>query len=285
MKSYLKQILFIISFSFSSMALAIVPPQMTTYDELADESTDGDRADINPKYWLFAISIEDYEETDDIAFSNRSANALIATMQYRLGISKRRTVAILDDKATSGRIQDKLVSKLDQVQEGDTIFFYYSGHGIPDVKTKEPYILPRDMTPGTITRNNFFKLDNIYKTLNSSKAGKVVAFVDSCFSGSTDNKSLYKGVAAARLKPKKVAVDKTKMVVLTAGTDEQFSNQFEDKRHRLFTYYLIKGLNNDKFDIRSLYKYVRDNVEEVSYELGDSYLQTPTIQGDRKISF
>jgi len=269
--------------SFSSFA--IVPPKMTTYDELVEEAEDGDRADINSRYWLFAIGIEDYEETDDIAFSNRSTQALITTMQKKLGISKRRTIAVIDDKATSGRIKDKFEAGLERVQEGDTIFFYYSGHGIPDVKTKEPYILPKDMTPARISRNSFFKLQNIYSKLSSSNASKVIAFVDSCFSGSTDNKSLFEGVAAARLKPKKVKVDKTKMVVITAGTDAQFSNQYEGKRHRLFSYYLIKALNNNKTDVRSLYKYVRDNVEEVSYELGDNYLQTPTIQGDRKISF
>ena len=282
----LKKAFFIISLSVTGFSVhAIVPPQLTTYDELQDEADDKDRADINSKYWLFAISIEDYEETDDIAFSNRSAEAFVKTAQLRLGISKRRTIAIFDDKATSGRIKDKLEAGLERVQKGDTIFFYYSGHGIPDVKTKEPYILPKDMTPARITRNSFFKLENIYSKLSSSNAGKVIAFVDSCFSGSTDNKSLFEGVAAARLKPKKVKVDKTKMVVISAGTDSQFSNQYEGKRHRLFSYYVIKALNNNKTDISSLYKYVRDNVEEISYEMGDNYLQTPTIQGDRKMSF
>ena len=141
------------------------------------------------------------------------------------------------------------------------------------------------MTPARITRNSFFKLENIYSKFTSSNAEKVVAFVDSCFSGTTDNKSLFKGVAAARLKPKKVTINKSKMVVISAGTDSQFSNQYEDKRHRLFSYYLIKGLNKDKYDVSSLYKYVRDNVEEVSYELGENYVQTPTIQGDLNISF
>ncbi|MDH5394233.1 MAG: caspase family protein [Gammaproteobacteria bacterium] len=286
MIKFSNNIILALSLLFSSpVVLALVPPQLTTYDELQAEAEEKDKEDINPNYWLFAISIEDYEETDDIAFSSRSAQAFVKTAQYRLGISKRRTVEIIDEKATSGRIQDKIMSGLERVQKGDTIFFYYSGHGIPDVKTKEPYILPRDMTPATITKNKFFKLDNIYSALSNSNAGKVIAFVDSCFSGSTDNKSLFKGVAAARLKPKKVAVDESKMVVITAGTDSQFSNQYADKRHRLFSYYLIKGLHQKKFDMKSLYKYVRNNVEEVSYELGDNYIQTPTIQGDMDIKF
>lgn len=286
MNKLFKSILFFTSLSLTSSAvLAVVPPSMTTYDELIEEIEDQAREDINPNYWLIAISVEEYEDADDIAFTTRSANAFISAAQHLLGISKRRTIAIVDEGATSGRIQDKIISALDRVQEGDTIFFYYSGHGIPDVKTKEPYLLPKDMTPATIVRNDFFKLDNIYKKLNSSKAGKVVAFIDSCFSGSTDNKSLFKGVAAARLKPKKVAVDKSKMVVISAGTDDQFSNQYTDKRHRLFSYYVVKGLAKHKNDAASLFKYVRTNVEEVSYELGDNYLQTPTIEGDIELKF
>ena len=282
----LKKLILCLGLSLMSFAVfAVVPPQLTTYDELQAEAEDVEKEDVNTNYWLFVISVEDYDETDDIAYSTRSAEAFIKTAQQRLGISKRRTIAIVNEKATSGRIQDRIVSGLERVQKGDTIFFYYSGHGIPDVKTKEPYLLPQDMTPASITKNEFFKLKNIYSILNKSNAGKVIAFVDSCFSGSTDNKSLFEGVAAARLKPKKVAVDDTKMVVMTAGTDAQFSNQYADKRHRLFSYYLIKALNKKKFDMASLYKYVRNNVEEVSYELGENYLQIPTIQGDLNISF
>ncbi|MCK5002764.1 MAG: caspase family protein [Gammaproteobacteria bacterium] len=277
--------LILILFFFSSELYALVPPALTTYDELAEEAENVEAEDINSSYWLIVIGIEEYDETDAVVFSTRSTNAFTIAAQRRLGISKRRSMNLVGDRATSGRIKDNMTQILQRVQPGDTIFFYYSGHGIPDIKTNEPYLLPKDKLPETVVRDDFFKLKNIYAQLSASKASKVVAFVDSCFSGSTDNKSLFHGVAAARLQPKQVSVDRSKMVVISAGTGEQFSNMYKEKRHRLFTYYLTKGLIKGKSDIKSLYHYIKENVEETSFELGESYLQSPTIEGDLQIVF
>ena len=46
-----------------------------------------------------------------------------------------------------------------------------------------------------IVREKQFQLGDIYRRLSLSGASKVVAFVDSCFSGRTDNASIFKGTA------------------------------------------------------------------------------------------
>ena len=134
-----------------------------------------------------------------------------------------------------------------------------------------------------ISEDNFFKLKNIYKTLTNSKASKVVAFVDSCFSGATDGKSIIKGVASSRLVPKKVTFDKSKMVVLTAGKDKQYSNMYEEKGHRLFSYFVMKSLLKGKTDINDIYREVYTNVKDESYKMGDMKIQEPTIDGNLKL--
>ncbi|MDH5394234.1 MAG: caspase family protein [Gammaproteobacteria bacterium] len=270
-------------------AWAIVPSVLVYEQSPETEYSDDDlmlsldkskKEAVDPTRWLFVIGAGEYENTDNILYSEKSADAFRAIAQKKLGISNRRTVSLIGKKATSGPIKDRLYQMMNDVQKGDTIYFYYSGHGIPNIKTRDAYILPVDRTPNTIVRDDFFKLENIYKTLNQSAAGKVVAIIDSCFSGSTDNQSLFKGVAAARLVTKKVKVDKTKMVVMTAGKDDQFSNMYQQKKHRAFSYFVMKSLLDDVKDIKSMFRYVRSNVEDVTYELGNQYLQTPTISGD-----
>lgn len=236
---------------------------------------------IDKSKWLFIIGIEEYDETDNIKYSRRSAELFKKVAQKTLGIDDRRTVFLLNSKASSGKIKDSLEYLLsEEIESGDTVYFYYNGHGVPDPKTKEPYILPSDKNPDYVTNEEDFKLQYIYNKLSRSKAKKVIAFVDSCFSGATDDKSIFKGVAAPRLKPKKVTFNTEKMVVLTAGKDKQFSNMYKSKGHRLFSYYLMKSMLSGEKKIEDIFMDVRVSVRNTSKEFGPAKKQEPTINGN-----
>ena len=238
---------------------------------------------IDKKKWLVIIGIENYKNTDNVMYSKRSAELFKKVTQKTLGISSSQTYCLIDTDATSAAIKDNLTYLIDNVKEGDIIYFYYSGHGIPVIPENEPYILPQDKVPDFVFKEDFFKLNQIYSLLSKSKASKVVAFVDSCFSGATDGKSVIKGVAASRLKPKNVNFDEDKMVVLSAGRNKQYSNMYSKRGHRLFSYFLMKSLLSGKININTIYKEVFTNVFNISRGLGDIKKQEPTIKGNRDI--
>ena len=257
----------------------------TFNDDIPDLLKQTEPVETDPKKWLVAIGVEKYEHTDPIAFSRRSSELFVETARKTLGISERNTYAFLDGKATSGNIKDRLRLFLRNVKPGDTVYFYYSGHGIPvAAEDNEPYFLPADKVPDFIGDDPFFKLRNVYKLLSDSPAGKVVAFVDSCFTGSTDGVSVIKGVAATRLAPKKVVFDQRKMVTITAGRDKQYSNMYQDKGHRLFTYFLIKSLLSGKREVKDIFGEVSYKVSEVSASFGDLKKQEPIIEGNHRLS-
>jgi hypothetical protein len=236
------------------------------------------------KKWLFAVAVEKYDEADPVIYAENSAKAFIAAAQKKLGIDERHTYKCIDNKATAGSIKDNLTRMLENVKEGDTIYFYYSGHGIPSSTDGEAYILPKDKIADYITREKEFMARQIYRQLSSSKATKVIAFVDSCYSGRTDGVANIKGVAAGVFKTKRVDFDATKMVVLTAGTSGQFSNAYPEKGHRLFTYYLTKALiERPTLDIESLYQEVALKVKDESFKMGDNKKQEPQIEGNLKL--
>ena len=239
---------------------------------------------IDKRKWLFIVAIENYEYTDPVAYSANSASRFKEVMQKRLGISENNTRILINTGATSGKISYRLEDMLAHVKKGDTIYFYYSGHGIPVPSQKNaPYLLAQDMSPKYVADDARFKLQNIYKSLSNSKATKVIAFVDSCFSGGTDNQALIKGVAATRIKAKKVTFDKKKMIVLSAGSGTQYSNKYDAKSNRLFSYYVMRGLIKNNTDLDRLYTYVKSNVQEKSYEMGASYEQVPVYDGNIKM--
>jgi hypothetical protein len=242
------------------------------------------QAPVSNKKWLFVIGISKYDQADNIAFASRSAKLFTKVMQKKLGISKRHTYLLLDNKATTARILNNLQIMLSEVKPGDTIYFYYNGHGIPDPKKgNAPFILPSDQIPDFVVQNDKLMLQNIYNKLSSSRAGKVIAFIDSCFSGATDGKSVIKGVAATRLVPKQVTFDRKKMVVITAGRKTQYSNMYPAKGERLFTYYVMKSILKGRKDIKTLYNEVYVKVKDTSNSFGPLKVQEPTISGNENL--
>ncbi|QOY51703.1 caspase family protein [Candidatus Sulfurimonas baltica] len=230
--------------------------------------------------WLFIVGIENYEYTDSVIYSKNSAEQIKEVIKKRLGVPEQNIRTLINTNATSAKIDYNLKDMLRRVKSGDTVYFYYSGHGIPvPTQDKAPYMLAQDMNPAYLTDDRF-KLQNIYKSLSNSKASKVVAFIDSCFSGGTDNQALIKGVAATRIKPKSVTFDTSKMVVISAGSGTQYSNKYDEKSNRLFSYYVMRGLIENNSNTQRLYDYVKSNVQEKSYEMGASYEQVPVYSGN-----
>ena len=182
-------------------------------------------------------------------------------------------------------IKDRLKMLLSDIKSGDKIYFYYNGHGIPnqDDNSFEPFLLPSDGIPDFITEKNEFALKNIYQQLSDSSAGEIVAFIDSCFTGSTDGISIIKGVANSRLVAKKIGFNKSKMVVLSAGQKYQFSNMYEKRGHRLFSYFLMKSMLSGKDSLKSVFQEVSYKVSEVSSKFGKLKKQEPTIDGNYNI--
>jgi len=242
---------------------------------------------IDRSKWLFVIGAGKYINTDSILYSRRSAQLFAEVAAKTLGVQKGRQIILLDAQATSGSIKDQLKLMLSKVQSGDKIYFYYSGHGIPVVeKSNMPYMLPTDKIPDFIADDDFYKIENIYRLLTQSKASQVIAFMDSCFTGKSDGKSVFGGTKAATfIRPKTLKLGSSgKMVVITAGNNKQFSNAYADKGHRLFSYFLMKALLKGYNRVDELYTRVRADVFDTSLDLGGLNKQTPELQGNGKLT-
>lgn len=259
----------------------IVQPQ-TPKDELTDLLSLAQSVPQNPKTWLLAIAIEKYDNTSPVVYSTKSGDIFVAAAQKMLGIPKENIVFLRDDKATTGAVKDAVLKISERAEPGDTIYFYYSGHGIPDPVSNEAFILPRDKSVEYVGKEPDLKMRQIYQTLEKSKAAKIVAIVDACFSGMTDGTAVYKGVAAAHFKPK-AYIPTEKMVILTAGKDTQFSNSFDGKKHRMFSYYLIKSILDGRKEMVDIYQDVRLKVKDESRKKGGNYEQEPQMIGNSKL--
>lgn len=238
---------------------------------------------LDPHKWLVVIGIEKYEQSDDIIYASRTACTFARVAQKVLGISKENSHILINQDASSGKISDALRDLEQQVQKGDKIYFYYNGHGIPNpMQSNEPYILPSDRLPEYVVEDNSFALESIYKTLLSTQAKNVFIFADTCFSGATDNKSIFEGTASARIVAKKVTIGSSRISIITAGKGTQFSNKYDKEHYRLMSYFLMDALLDGDKQIYSLFNTIKKPVYEMSRKRGRMYYQEPQFFGNKE---
>jgi hypothetical protein len=252
------------------------------FHELDDMLKNIKASEKDSKKWLFVVGIEQYSYTDNIRFAKRSAEMFVKVAQKKLGVPKHNSYVMINAKATQADIKRNMKKMLRRVKKGDTIYFYYNGHGIPVPSLKnEPFMLASNTEPDFVADETFFSLKNIYAKLSNSKASKIVAIVDSCFSGVTDGVGVMKGVAATKMVAKKVSFNKEKMVVLSAGKAYQYSNGYNKKGHRLFSFFVMKNILKGDTSIKKLFKDTKSQTYNASLEeYGDSRTQEPSIDGN-----
>lgn len=237
----------------------------------------------NPKKnitsYALIIGISDYKVNSNVEYADQSALAFEELAKTTLGIPPENITTLLNSEATSGQLKDKLSYIKKLPEEGDTIYLFYAGHGLPG-KDGQVYLLPSDMSADSIDQEPRLQVNNIYQSLSNSLASNVFVFMDSCFSGKDDNKELlYKGVAPV-LHVNKMKVENKKLIVMTAGASDEFANDYKDKQHRLFSYQLINELSNGEKDLSKVYKSIKRNVKRISLNKGSGYMQVPQMYGN-----
>ncbi|RLA73402.1 MAG: hypothetical protein DRG24_00210 [Epsilonproteobacteria bacterium] len=241
---------------------------------LAKKSTAPD-----PKKYALIFGIRTYDRQADVPYADNSARSFHLMAENVLGIPTENIFMLINEKATSGRIKANIALVAELAERGDTVYFFFAGHGVPGIDGNT-YILPSDMTADTIHLEPKLKLDAIYARLALSQASRLYVFIDSCFSGRDDKgEMIYRG-AAPVFKKKKQHFTSHKLTVMTAGSADDFANQYERQEQRLFSYYLIKAYADEKYNknIDTLYDYVRRNVKRESLRIGLGYKQIPQLQ-------
>ncbi len=129
------------------------------------------------------------------------------------------------------------------------VFIYYGGHGAPDLESGDAFFVPVDGNPEYI-RASGYRLQTFYDNLSKLPAKKVTVVLDACFSGNTDKGMLFKGISPAMVKVKKEYRGPAGAVLMTSASVDQVSVWYPEKRHSLFTYYFLKGLQGRRIITR-----------------------------------
>ncbi|MCB0804606.1 MAG: caspase family protein [Bacteroidales bacterium] len=206
-----------------------------------------------PYRYALIIGNEDYSRYQrgldnevNVEFARNDAKIFREYAVKTLGVDEMNAHLLQD--ATAGEISQKidLLSKLaSKTGEQAEIIFYYAGHGLPDEVDKTPYLIPVDVSGTNL--NAAIKLEDVYKKFAESGAGKVTVFLDACFSGGGRDAGLI-AARSIKVKPKKELI-KGNLVVFSASSGEQSALPFEEEQHGMFSFYLLKKLQETSGNI------------------------------------
>lgn len=230
---------------------------------------------------MFALIIanENYKYAENVPFAINDGKTIKNYFTQALGIPSSNVTYL--ENATLNDIKFSL-NRLEEICSvyGDDarLWVYYSGHGVPDEKSGEAFLLPTDgyaTDPSTA-----LKISEFYRYLNNLPTSQVVLFMDACFSGA-QRSTQDKMIASARgvaIKAKTSDIPKGNLVVFSAAQGDQTALPFESKSHGLMTYFILKKIQegNPRLTLGELSDYVLENVRKVSV-IENKKSQTPHI--------
>ena len=182
----------------------------------------------------------------NVAFARNDASIFRQYAEKVLGVEEKNIFFVTD--ATSGKMTqeiNKVAAILSRLGSDGELIFYYAGHGFPDENTRTPYLMPVDVSAANLS--SAIKLGDVYSKLSKTGAGRITIFLDACFSGGGRESGLL-AARSVKVKPREDAL-MGNMVVFSASTGEQSSLPYRKEKHGMFTYFLLKKLQESKGDI------------------------------------
>lgn len=229
------------------------------------------------------ISNENYSNVSKVESALHDGETFAKYCHQTLGIPQENIRCFYD--ATLGSMLRAITQVKNTAKAFDgecDLIVYYAGHGMPDEKTKDAYLLPVDGDP--LTSESCFSLNRFYDDLGAVSNGSVMVFLDACFSGSKRDGGILSEARGVVMKPKETNPHGN-MFVLSATSGQETALPYREKNHGLFTYYLLKKLQESKGEVtlKELSEEVIRNVRRQS-TLINNKPQTPQVSTSGSMS-
>lgn len=230
----------------------------------------------NSNTFAIIIANENYEEETQVEYALNDGEIFKTYCRDVLGLPE--TNIHYRENATL----NNFLAELDWMKQISFAFgneakfiFYYAGHGIPDEASGDSYLLPVDGRGNMLATG--YSLKKLYDTLGGLGAKSVTVFMDACFSGAVRNGGMMASARGVAIKAKQAA-PKGNMIVLSAAQGDETAYPYKEKGHGLFTYFLLKKLQETKGDVTIgvLADYVTSEVKKRSIVVNGK-LQTPIV--------
>jgi hypothetical protein len=197
---------------------------------------------LKPKLYALVVGISTYANSDyNLAYAAKDARDFAAALQNQKGglYSDVTLRTLPDGEANAKAILEGLDWLTKQVTSRDVGLVYLAGHGMLDERERF-YFLAADSDVAHL-RSTAVPREDIQDALNSL-AGKALLFLDACHSGAIAGASTTRGVVDINSVVNEFTRTERGVVVFTASTGRQFSQESSTWGNGAFTKAVIEGL-------------------------------------------
>lgn len=216
----------------------------------------------HPNSFALIIANENYHDVASVSNAINDGEAMFRYCTQTLGMPTTNVHLLKDATLNNIRREFNRYRQIAEAYNGEaSLLIYYAGHGFPDEKSKDAYIVPVDGFPSDMI--TCISLNEFYSEIGQMSFHKSIIIMDACFSGATrdkNNQMLYaaRGIA---IKPKK-SYPKGSSLVISSCMDDETAYPYEEENHGLFTYFLLKKLKDScgEISMGGLFEYLKENV-------------------------
>ena len=243
---------------------------------------------VNTHKYALIIGNEDYSSKQsglssesNVEYAMNDAKVFYEYAINTLGIPKENCFLLLN--ATSGEMTQKInviTQILTRLGNSSELIFFYAGHGHPEENTKIPYLIPVDVSATNI--QSAIKVTDLYAKFAQTKTNRITVFLDACFTGGGRDQGLIAS-RAVKVVPKADMMNGN-MVRFSATSNEQSALPYKEKQHGMFTYFLLKKLQETKGQVsyQELSEYIKKQVALESLKINYKE-QDPQVDVSRDV--
>ncbi len=234
---------------------------------------------VSPNRYALIIGNEDYSITGanaeiNVPYAVNDAQVFREYCVRTFGIPANQIKVLYN--ATTGMMHEQLgwLSSIASANPDAELFFYFSGHGNNDERTKDPYLLPVDITGRNMHLG--ISLNDLYKQLAANNPKNAYVFLDACFSGGHKSEAPLVAQKAIRVVPKS-GFPLGNTISFSSSSGDQTSSVYHEKNQGYYTYFLIKVLQESRGELtmQELFERTVNEVKRATLQINK--LQEPQV--------
>jgi hypothetical protein len=236
----------------------------------------------NEETFAFIFANQDYANFS-VPFARNDGRIFKEYCAKTLGVPEKNIRFY--ENATIGNMMAAInkIKEYADVYDGDARFIvYYSGQGMTDGNTKIPYLLPVDAVLTNLSATGY-SVEKLNRELSEIQSKSCLLVLDASFNGMDREGKMLTAARGVAIKAKPNHADGS-LIVFSASTGDETAYQYTDKNHGLFTYFLLKKLQETQGNIsyRELTDYVAEEVKKQS--VSNPKTQSPNIVVSEKLT-
>lgn len=231
--------------------------------------------------YVLVVANEDYEYEEYVPYASNDGSVFSQYCKMALGIPEDNVHLIKNAGLNKMKWELEWLKQNIDSKNAKEIIFYYSGHGMPSEDLQTTYLLPTDGFAKNA--NSGLNLKDIYSTLSANNIESYV-ILDACFSGTKKKGDMLVSSRGVAIKAKETE-PLGNTITISACQGDETASVYEDQKHGMFTYFLLKELQKGRGQIQlgTFFDNVKSNVMKTSVSVNKK-MQTPSILFSKSIT-